>query len=600
MLPFPFTEPISEHLWRTRYRWVDDGRMVEPSIEATWDRVALAVSGAEPHHHDAWRERFRALLHDFRFLPGGRTLAGAGTTRSETLFDCLVIGAVADSTHGILDALHELVATLRAGGAAGVDLSTLRPAESAGAAPAGPVWFMSVWETSSAIWNPGSMRRGAVMATLRCDHPDIESFVDAKSAAGALPHFNLSVMLSDEFMRAVEADDPWPLVFPLGAQPAPPGYEVCERVWADGPAPQPCLVRKRIPARALLDRIARAAHAGANPGALFIDRINAANNLWYGERLSDADPHAGVLLPPHGACNLGSINLTRFVHHPFARHPSVDFDGLRAMAAVATRFLDDVHDISSFPLSAQKTAAQFSRRIGLGVTGLADMFLMLGLQYGSEASITLTHEIMIAIRDAAYRTSIEIAREKGPFPGFDKIRYSASPFVLGLPREMQDAIWQHGIRNSHLLAVTPAASASLLANNVSGGIQPIPAFRAMRHTADDDGRLEPFTVEDAAWREYKVLHGRNPSLPAHFVQALNAGPEEQLRMTEAVQSCVDNAISATVRLRESATPEEVGAILRHAWALGLMGCAVRREGSTGGEAPDVLQSKGSVAQAASA
>lgn len=583
-----FTGEISDHVWRTRYRWSEGGHMQEPSIEATWERVALAVSGAEAHHHDEWRERFLSILKDFRFLPGGRILAGAGTSRRATLFNCFVMGLVEDSVQGIFNALREAMVTLQAGGGVGVDFSTLRPAGSlavaSGGVASGPVSFMRIWEESNTVLESSNLRRGAMMATLRCDHPDIEAFIEAKIASEALPHFNLSVLISDDFMRAVDEDGPWPLVFPLGEHPIPAGGEVCERTWSGGTTPQLCLVHRRVPARALWGRLLDAAHASAEPGVLFIDRINRVNNLWYCENLSATNPCGEIPLAPYGACNLGSINLTRFVQHPFAQHPNVDFGALKAVAGIATRFLDNVHDISMFPLKAQEKAAGASRKIGLGITGLADMFAMLGLRYGSQASIDLTNEIMSVIRDTAYRTSIEIAREKGVFPAFDKIKYGASPFVLDLPRDIQDAIAQHGIRNSHLLAVAPTGAVSLLANNVSSGIEPIFAFKAVRRVRGADGQPVTFDVEDAACHEYRKLLGPQAPLPAYFVEAVDVSAEDQLRMMAAVQSCVDNAISKTVRLRQSANAQELGVVLRRAWELGLKGCAVYREGSRGGDA----------------
>lgn len=302
--------------------------MLEPSIEATWDRVALAVSSAEAHHRDEWRERFRSILHDFRFLPGGRILAAAGTTRHTTLFNCFVMGPIEDSIQGIFNALREAMVTLQAGGGVGIDFSTLRPAGSAavssGGVASGPVPFMTLWQAANAVLESGNLRRGAMMATLRCDHPDIEAFVESKGTAGALSHFNLSVLVTDDFMRAVEEDGTWPLVFPLGSQPIPVGDEVCERVWPGDTEPQLCRVHRRIPARGLWDRPVQAQHASAEPGVLFIDHINRANNLWYCERISATNPCAEVPLDAYGGCNLGSINLTRFVRQRFAAQAFVD------------------------------------------------------------------------------------------------------------------------------------------------------------------------------------------------------------------------------------------------------------------------------------
>jgi ribonucleoside-diphosphate reductase alpha chain len=584
----PFAVTVSEQVWRTKYRWSDKGHMQEPSVEASWDRVALAVSGVEPHHRNDWRERFRAILGDFRFLPGGRILAGAGTTRQGTLFNCFVLGPLEDSINGIFNALREAMVTLQAGGGVGVDFSTLRPVNTAalrtGSRASGPVSFLQLWEAANSLLETGNLRRGAMMATLRCDHPDIEAFVQCKAKPGLLAHFNLSVLVSDDFMHAVEEDKAWPLVFPLGDHPLPADAEVCERVWSGSALPQPCRVYRRVPARQLWDHMLAAMHSGAEPGVLFVDRINRVNNLWYAEQLSSTNPCGEVPLPPSGACNLGSINLTRFVQHPFSPHPAVDFPGLRAVAAVATRFLDDVYELSLFPLKSQEKVARTSRRIGLGITGLADMFLMLGLRYGSPASLELARQIMVALRDTAYRTSLALAQEKGSFAGIDKIRYGASPFVLDLPHDIQDGIALHGIRNSHLLAVAPAGSISLLANNVSSGIEPVLAFQGRRRLRQADGQFSQIDVDDDAWRQYRALHGAQAALPSWFVQASDVSMEEQLRMMEAVQSCVDNAVSKTLHLRRDATLRDIGQAVQRAWALGLKGCTIYREGSRGGDA----------------
>lgn len=582
----PFREKISEHLWHTRYQWCEGGHLQEPSIEATWDRVALAVAGAEASHHNEWRERYRAILQDFRFLPAGRILAGAGTSRRATLFNSFVMGPIEDSISGIFNALREAMVTLQAGGGVGVDFSTLRPAGTpalaSGGVASGPVSFMKVWEAANTQLESGNLRRGAMMAALRCDHPDIERFIEAKIACPALRYFSLSVLLNDEFMRAVEQDGPWALVFPLGERPVPADGEVCERVWSPHLTPQLCLVHRRLPARVLWEKILKAQHASAEPGVLFIDRINRANNLGYCEQLHLSNPGGEVPLPPYGACNLGSINLTRLVLHPFSVHPQVDFSGLQAIAAIATRFLDNVHDLSMFPLKAQEKSASASRRIGLGITGLADMFCMLGLTYGSQASLDLTHQIMATIRDTAYQTSVALAQEKGPFPAFEKIKYGASPFVLELARDLQDAIAAHGIRNSHLLAVAPANSVSLLANNVSCGMAPIQEFKGIRQVLGADGQQVPFELEDEACAQYQALHGPHAALPAYFMTSAEVSGEAQLRMMSTVQSCVDNAIAKTVRLPQSTQVHEFGLVLLIAWELGLKGCVVQRHGASVG------------------
>lgn len=570
----PTLQPFSDHIWRTHYQWREPGHLPEPNLEASWDRVALAVSAAETHHRDTWRERFRALLGDFRFLPAGRILAGAGTSRHITLFNAFVAGTVDDSISGIFSNLGETMLTLQAGGGVGIDFSTLRPAgaiaAASGGVASGPASFMALWDTAHSVLGSGNLRRGRMQATLRCDHPDIEAFMAAQGPAGRLPHFKRSVALTDDFMRAVAEDGPWALVFPLGPHPIPTGGEICTRVWSDNPQPQRCLVHRRLPARALLAQLLNAQLAHGQPGVLFIDHINRANNLGYCEHLASTSA-GGVPLPPYGTCALGSINLPRLVHNPFTEHARLDFGGLRALAAVATRFLDDVHEVSRFPLKAQEKAAHASRRIGLGVTGLADMLTMLGLRYGSAHSLTLVREIMTALRDTAYLTSMELAQEKGAFPAYDAIHFAASPTVLDLPRELQDKLAQHGLRNSHLLNVAPTHTISLLANNVSNGIAPIDALTCTRTLPGVAGPAVAFEVDNAAWRNYQALHGAQAARPDYFALAAEVSVDDQLRMMAAVQSCVDGGVSPALRLAPGDDAHALELALLQAWESGLKG-----------------------------
>jgi ribonucleoside-diphosphate reductase alpha chain len=581
-----FTETIAEHVWRTKYQWSNHGGMGESSVDDTWDRIALAVASVEPHNTDDWRERFRVLLHDFRFLPGGRILANAGSGRSATLFNCFVMGVMDDSISGIFGMLREAMVTLQSGGGVGIDFSTLRPSGMAaiatGGVASGPVSFMQVWELASATLASTSSRRGAMMATLRCDHPDIEAFIDAKCTPGALAHFNLSVLVTDAFIQAVKDDAPWPLVYPLHGRQAPEGVELCVRLWSGGLAPEPCQLMRSVSARALWGHLVKAAHAYAEPGVLFVDRINCTNNLWYCEHLSTTNPCGEVPLPPHGACNLGSINLTRFVEHPFGEHPRLNFAALMDAVVLATRFLDNIYELSPFPLKTQEKTAHASRRLGLGITGLADTYLMLGLRYGSPTSLELAEHIMGTIRDAAYRTSVILAREKGAFPAFDAARYGAAHFVLDLPRGIQDQIATYGLRNSHLLAVAPTGSISLLANNVSSGIEPVFAFDAKRSVRMADGQLKVFDVQDYAVGLYRSQFGAKHPLPDYFVTADQVPAADQLAVQAAVQSYVDNAISKTLRLPATTSEEELGDLLLEAHRLGLKGCTAYRMGGMRG------------------
>lgn len=576
----PIYEKISAHLWHTRYQYADNGHLLEPSIEATWDRVALALSRVEAHHCDTWRERFRTLLDDFRFLPSGAILANAGTQRRAMLCEGVMAGPLEDSLQGIFNAQREAMLTLQAGGEPGVDFTPLRPAgaqaRASGATASGPVSFMALWDAGAEVLGRGSPRPCRMQATLRCDHPDIEAFINAKVAPGRWPHMALSVAIPDAFMQAVAQDGPWPLVFPLGNNPVPPGGEVCERDWPGLSGPQLCLVHRRLPARVLWDQLIEAGHARSEPGLLFIDRINQDDNLWYMAPIAGSAPGGELPLPPHGSIALGALNLTRFVTHPFSTHPQVDFAGLKAAAHVATRFLDNTYDLALFPVKAQEKMAHAQRRLGLGVTGFADMLAMLGLRYGSQASVDLCDHLLRAVRDAACESSLALAQEKGKFPAFDPIKFGASPHILALPRERQDAIAQHGLRNSHLLSVTPLEACSVLANCVSPGLAPVRAFQTTRQTLGAEGQSVTFEVQDAAWHAYKLMHGPQASCPAYFVEACDVSADEQLRMMAQAQTILDGALPGTVYLPRQASLAEAELVLLQAWELGLKGCRICR------------------------
>ncbi|HWW70515.1 MAG TPA: adenosylcobalamin-dependent ribonucleoside-diphosphate reductase [Duganella sp.] len=570
-----FSEPISEYIWKSRYRSGD-----EASVAATWERVALALSRAEPHHRDLWCDRFGQLLDHFRFLPGGRILAGAGSARRTTLFNCFVMAPPHDSLDAIFSALGESMVTMQAGGGVGCDFSTLRPAGApaaqSGNVASGPVSFMHLWEAACETLLSTSARRGAMMATLRCDHPDIDRFVDAKRSGGALRHFNLSVLISDAFLQAVDEDGQWPLVFPLGGHPVPEGALVCERRWSGSAAAEPCLVARVVGARALWERILRAAFDCGDPGVIFIDHVQRANNLRYVEDLSACNPCGEVPLPPHGACNLGSLNLTQFVVEPFGPHPRLDLDGLASAAALATRMLDNIVDISHFPLKAQASAAHASRRLGLGITGLADALAMLGVQYGADSSLEIADTVMRTISHAAYRASIALAEERATFPAYRAAEYLGGDFIQSLPPDILEGIWKHGIRNSHLNAIAPAGTISLLANNVSSGIEPVFAFQLKRRLRGSDGSAITMQANDYAWRLFRTMHGPHAPLPSSFVEARDVEPHRQLLLMSRLQAHVDQSISKTINLPHQARFDQCKEIFREAHRLGLKGCTVFR------------------------
>jgi ribonucleoside-diphosphate reductase alpha chain len=554
---------VARWAWDAKYR-LRDATRVERDLDDTWQRVSDALASAEAGRARArWRARFHTLLASGEFLPGGRIVAGAGSGRRVTLLNCFVMGPIHDSVEGILDALREGALTMHQGGGVGFDFSTLRPrgtpARSTDGEASGPVSFMEIWDTTCRTLLATSARRGAMMATLRCDHPDIETFVDAKRVAGTLTNFNLSVLVSDAFMEAVASDRDWQLRFP------PRGA-----VAVEGLAP----VERTVRARALWDRVLRAAYECAEPGVLFIDRINAENNLGWCESISATNPCGEIPLPPYGACVLGSLDLTRFVRAPFEPEARVDHAALAAAAAIATRALDNVIEISGFPLPAQKAQAQRSRRIGLGITGLADALLMLGMRYGDDSSLLAAGAMMRTVCHAAYGASVNLARERGAFAAFTTAPYLDAPFVRRLPAEIRDGIGEHGIRNSHLTAVAPAGTISLLAGGVSSGIEPVFAARYRREVRDAAGEVRPLEVVDPAVAAFNRLG--HDGLPAAFVDAAGVDAEQQLAMQAAVQRHVDNAISKTVILPAGASFEGFRSLYTRAHELGLKGCTVYR------------------------
>ena len=572
--------PIARHIWQTRYRRVSGGTP-EGDIGDSWRRVASAAASAETTAADDWSASFYAAMRGFRFLPGGRILAGAGTGTRATLFNCFVMGLIEDDMEDIFDALKEGALTMQAGGGVGYDFSTLRPASSiagsTGRIASGPVSFMHIWDAMCETVLSTGARRGAMIASLRCDHPDIGSFIDAKREPGQLRHFNLSVQVTDEFMAAVSANEEWPLVFPDTALQKNAGTGRVMRQWPGHDGPVPCRVLARTSARDLWERIVRSAYETAEPGVLFVDRINEFNNLAYRETISTTNPCGEVPLPPYGACNLGSLNLPRFVRDPFTPGARLDLDGIRDTTATATRLLDNVIDCSMFPLEKQAEQVRGSRRIGIGVTGLADALVMLGLDYGGEAARHEAARAMQVICHAAYRTSIGLAREKGPFPFLEREAYLQSGFVRSLPEDICNGIAECGIRNSHLTAIAPAGTISLLAGNVSSGIEPVFDFIHTRRVLNRHGEYEIFELEDYALRQYRQQGNPVTPLPEAFIASRNLPPAAHLAMQAALQPFVDSAISKTVNVPEDFPFEDFRGMYQSAHAMGLKGCTAYRQ-----------------------
>ena len=574
-------DDLAGHVWRSRYRQEGEG-----DVDATCRRVARAIAAAEASNAHGWEEAFHALMREGSFLPGGRILAGAGTRRRVTLFNCFVMGTIEDSIEGIFRALQEGAVTMQQGGGIGYDFSTLRPqgmaAEDTGTVASGPVSFMHVWDRMCATMISTGVRRGAMMACLRCDHPDIEQFIDAKRAPGVLSHFNLSVLVSEDFLAALRDDRDWPLVFPDEEA----GAETLMLPWPGRMGEVACTVHRRVRARDLWDRLMRAAYDSAEPGVLFIDRINRLNNLHYGESISATNPCGEVPLPPYGACDLGSINLTAFVREPFSPDAHIDRAALGETARMAVRLLDNVIDLSRYPLPAQRHQARGSRRIGIGIMGLADALVMLGLRYDSEQGRGVAADAMRTICHEAYRASVGLAEEKGAFPLFERDAFLAAPFIAGLPGDIREGLAMHGIRNSHLTAIAPTGSISLLAGQVSSGLEPLLGSVVERKVLQADGSLRSFSTTAASVRLWQEQEG-HAGLPPAFVATEDIAPRDQLAMQAALQPYVDNAISKTLTVPADYPFADFAGLFEQAHALGLKGCTAFRPGGVRGcqEAP---------------
>jgi ribonucleoside-diphosphate reductase alpha chain len=557
---------ISQQIWDMKYRLKGaGGAVVDKTIEDSWRRVAaaLAIPEREP---DLWAGRFYEALADFKFLPAGRVMAGAGSGRNVTLFNCFVMGTVPDDMAGIFTHLREAALTMQQGGGIGYDFSTLRPkgapVKGVGADASGPLSFMDVWDAMCRTIMSAGHRRGAMMATLRCDHPDIEDFIDAKRAPGRLRMFNLSVLVTDDFMRAIREDAPWELSF------AGTTYKV-------------------LPARALWDKIMRATYDYAEPGVIFIDRINRANNLSYCETISCSNPCGEQPLPPYGACLLGSINLAALVRDPFTEAARLDLDELARLVPLAVRMLDNAIDVSRFPLEEQAHEAKAKRRMGLGVTGLADALILCGVRYGAAEAVQLTEAWLGAIEREAYRASADLAAEKGAFPLYDRDRYLASEHVAGLDSGTREKIARHGVRNALVTSIAPTGTISLLADNVSSGIEPVFSFRFTRIMLMPDGSRREAEVADHAYRLFHRLRGEDTRLPPYFVDAQSLSPGDHVVMQAAAQKYVDSSISKTINVPADFPFEQFKDVYLRAYELGCKGCTTYRPNEVTGAVLEV-------------
>ena len=564
-----FDAAIAEQIWDMKYRLKDaDGTAIDKSVEDTWARIAKDLASVEKNK-EQWEKEFYAALEDFKFLPAGRITAGAGTNRKVTLFNCFVMGTIPDDMEGIFNMLKEAALTMQQGGGIGYDFSTIRPngalVKGVAADASGPLSFMDVWDSMCRTIMSAGSRRGAMMATMRCDHPDIEQFISAKSDPIRLRMFNLSVLVTDPFMEAVKNDGDWNLIF-------------------NGE------VYKTLKARTLWDQIMQSTYDYAEPGVIFIDRINKLNNLNYCETISATNPCGEQPLPPYGACLLGSINFAQLVEKPFEKSAKINEAELESLVATAVRMMDNVVDASKFPLKEQAQEAKNKRRIGLGVTGLADALLMVGLRYGSDEAAAQTERWLHILAKSAYSASVELAKEKGAFPLFDAEAFLKSGSMQTMDKEICCDIKKYGIRNALLTSIAPTGTISLYAGNVSSGIEPVFAYSYTRKVLQKDGSKTEEEVVDYAVRMWRDLKGDTP-LPDYFVNAQTLSPLEHVKMQSAAQKWIDSSISKTINCPEDIDFESFKSVYMEAYETGCKGCTTYRPNDVTGSVLTVSSSK---------
>ncbi len=556
-----FEVPISRSIWAQKYQYRVREQEIDLNISDTWIRVAHGLASCEaPELRADTTERFLNAMEGFKLLPAGRILAGCGTKRDITLSNTFVMQTIEDSVESIMDTAKQAALTMKMGGGLGYDFSTIRPKGSyvsgLDCPAAGPIAAMEIFDAVCNMVVQG-MGRGAMMATLRDDHPDIEDFITAKSQPGKLRNFNMSVMVSDALMKAVDADDMWHLTW-------------------EGE------IVRSLPARDIWHKIMQRTYEAAEPGVLFIDRINQKNPMNYCETITSTNSCAEQPLPPNGTCPLASINLSKLVIDPFSPAARLDFDALQDITATAVRMLDNTLDVSRFANEAQKNEAMAKRRVGLGVTAVADTLIMLGVTYGSNDAIAMVENWMRVVQNAAYAASADLAAERGSFPAFDAAQHLTQPAILQLEPDVRAKIAAHGLRNAALTSIAPTGTISMLAGNVSSGIEPVFATSYTRLITNADGTKRTERVDDYAVSQYYQEFGQDASLPEACITAMDLDPRAHVAMQAAAQKWVDGGISKTVNCPVDMSFEAFKDIYRFAFDAGCKGCTTFRPNATTG------------------
>ena len=595
---------VSEKVFLDRYSLKDkSGKPIEKSPEEMWKRVANAVASVEKKKNQKkWEKEFYNAMKDFKYVPGGRILAGAGTGYSVTFYNCFVVPSPKDSRDGILETLKQMVEIMARGGGVGINLSSLRPrgarVKKVNGFSSGPCNWAELFSVATKdIIQQGGTRRGALMLMLWDWHPDIEEFITVKQDLHRINGANLSLCVSDSFMEAVEKDADWPLLFP---DPHDPEYD---EKW-DGDLEvwkklgKKVIVHKIVKARKIWDLIAEAAWRSAEPGVVFMERCNKYYNNWYWNRVNCVNPCGEEPLPPWGVCNLGSINLSALVKSSNINKPGkFNFSLLKKIVRTAARFQDNVVDMDPYIFPGiRKTQYEGERRIGLGTMGLGDTLIKLHIRYGSKESLKFIDKIYKIIRDEAYKTGVEIAKEKGVFPKFNNKLYPKGKFVQQLPKQLIDQISKYGIRNSILLMQAPTGSTSLMANTTSG-IEPVFEFEFTRRDRLGEHKIRHHLYEQWYKKHEKEIKDGKVTKPEWFVSANNLTPENHVEVQAVIQKYVDASISKTVNAPKTHTVEDVKKLYTLAYKLGLKGIAYMRESSRAGVLERTEEKKAASAEA---